>query len=129
MREMIDRIAAEAENAGRVLGSGIVPRRGGSCNEDIRDLPEHPFPGRRPEGFTTGDTLRLRSGQAQEHGGTEQIAEYVSVADWSWEEERERRIYRGRTIRMLRRYMRYSIERLKRGECRRCWGESSFGHR
>jgi len=27
-----------------------------------------------------------------------------------WEEQRERRIYRGRTINMLRRYMRYSIE-------------------
>jgi len=28
----------------------------------------------------------------------------------SWEEERERRIYRQRTVKMLRRYMRYSIE-------------------
>ena len=28
----------------------------------------------------------------------------------TWEEERERRIYRGRTINMLRRYMRYSID-------------------
>ncbi|HKU24448.1 MAG TPA: hypothetical protein VJQ54_03195, partial [Candidatus Sulfotelmatobacter sp.] len=28
----------------------------------------------------------------------------------SWEQERVRRIYRGRTVGMLRRYMRYSIE-------------------
>lgn len=39
----------------------------------------------------------------------------ASVADYSydldsWEAERLRRIYRGRTVAMLRRYMRYSIE-------------------
>jgi len=33
-----------------------------------------------------------------------------SIAEISWEEKRERRIYRGRTINMLRQYMRYSHE-------------------
>ena len=32
------------------------------------------------------------------------------AADYDWELERERRIYRARTVTMLRRYMRYSIE-------------------
>jgi DNA-directed RNA polymerase specialized sigma24 family protein len=36
--------------------------------------------------------------------------EEASIPDLSWEEERERRIYRARTVTMLRRYMRYSIE-------------------
>jgi hypothetical protein len=40
--------------------------------------------------------------------------------------ERERRTYRGRTVAMLRRYMRYSIET---DGCRRCWGGSFFGRR
>ena len=34
----------------------------------------------------------------------------LSDPERSWEEEWERRIYRGRTVKMLRRYMRYSIE-------------------
>ena len=33
-----------------------------------------------------------------------------AIPELSWEEERERRIYRARTVTMLRRYMRYSIE-------------------
>src|SRR3974390_2514596 len=124
MRDVIDS-SAEAEDAGRVR-SGFVPRRGRFCYEDITDLPEHSFPGRCTEVFTTRDTLRLRSGQAPEHEesqlphpwGSELIgvdqpngeAEDPAISETSWEEERERRIYRGRTVRMLRRYMLYSIE-------------------
>jgi hypothetical protein len=37
-------------------------------------------------------------------------AEGAGIRELSWEEERERRIYRARTVTMLRRYMRYSIE-------------------
>ena len=79
---------------------------------------------------TTEDTLRLRSAEAAEHGEPwnthfwqnrpevghpggvvqpEQV-EDASASELSWEEERERRIYRRRTVRMLQRYMRYSIE-------------------
>jgi hypothetical protein len=37
--------------------------------------------------------------------------EEASIPELSWEEEeRERRIYRARTVTLLRRYMRYSIE-------------------
>jgi len=36
--------------------------------------------------------------------------EGAAIPEVYWEEERERRIYRARTVTMLRRYMRYSIE-------------------
>jgi hypothetical protein len=36
--------------------------------------------------------------------------EGAAIPEAYWEEERERRIYRARTVTMLRRYMRYSIE-------------------
>jgi len=49
----------------------------------------------RNKPFTTEDTEEHRGDQNPER---------------LWEEQRERRIYRGRTINMLRRYMRYSIE-------------------
>lgn len=86
----------------------------------------------RPE-FTTEDTLRLCSGQAEDHGGSQSphlvaenatrvgqpptptseelakiLREYEEIR--SEDETRERRILRGRTIGMLRRYLRYSIE-------------------
>lgn len=129
MRDIID-IGAEAEDAGRGEGSGFG-RRGRFCYEAVGDLPEHTFPGRRTGGFTTEDTGEHRENHAPhpilgESGetpmgnlqgsdliGVEQPngeAEDPSISGWSWEEERERRIYRGRTVKMLRRYMRYSIE-------------------
>lgn len=40
--------------------------------------------------------------------------------------ERERRTYPGRTVAMLRRYMRYSLET---DGCRHCWGANSFARR
>ncbi len=113
MREMIDWIGAEAE---RVEDSGVVRRRGRFTHEGIEDLPAHAFPGRGSE-LTTEGTLRLRSGQAPGHGGNQNpeiensnSVEEASIPELSWEEERERRIYRARAVTMLRRYMRYSIE-------------------
>ena len=107
MREMIDRIAAEAEKAGQVRPE-LVPRRGSIRNDSIENLREHTFPGRNLQRLTTENTGEHWESHYRQT--SEEIAEYVSAADLSWEEERERRIYRGRTIRMLRRYMRYSIE-------------------
>lgn len=105
MREMIDWIAAEAE---RGEGSGVVRRRGRFSHEGIEDLPAHAFPGRDRELITKG---------TEEHGGNQNpefensdAVEETAIPQLSWEEERERRIYRGRTVTMLRRYMRYSIE-------------------
>ena len=47
--------------------------------------------------------------EASEAPAVESFAEEARQDD-SWEFERVRRIYRGRTVAMLRRYMRYSIE-------------------
>jgi len=96
MSETIDWIAAQAEppGAGESLG-GILrdgtPQKGTSSERADAlklNLPVHQFPG--------------RVGEMQAH----------PPDDWviAWEEERERRIYRGRTTAMLRRYLRYSME-------------------
>jgi DNA-directed RNA polymerase specialized sigma24 family protein len=102
MSEMIDWIAAEAE---RVEESGRVRRRGRFSHEIGSNLPAHTFPGRDPNELTTEVTEEHRGSQ-----GFRDDADELPVPDLSWEEERERRIYRGRTVAMLRRYMRYSIE-------------------
>lgn len=112
MKELIEWIGAEADRGEESEG---IRRRGRFTHVGI------------PE-FTTEGTLRLRSGQAEGQGESqnphfsqnqgevghpqtfEQIAEDGSIPELSWEEERERRIHRARTVTMLRRYMRYSIE-------------------
>src|SRR5246127_121095 len=125
MREMIDGIAAEAE---RVESSAEGRQRGRFSHEGIEDLPAHAFPGSSE--LTTEGTEghggnqkphpfdKLRAGSVAENAtrvGHREIensnsVEKASIPEVSWEEERERRIYRARTVTMLRRYMRYSIE-------------------
>src|SRR5246127_1525689 len=125
MREMIDGIAAEAE---RVESSAEGRQRGRFSHEGIEDLPAHAFPGSSE--LTTEGTEghrgnqkphpfdKLRAGSVAENAtrvGHQEIensnsVEKASIPEVSWEEERERRIYRARTVMMLRRYMRYSIE-------------------
>jgi Sigma-70, region 4 len=117
MRELIDWIGAEAE---RVEDSGVVRRRGRFRHEGIEDLPAHTFPGRGPELTTEG--TEGHGGNQNPHPVAEDGARVGhpenensnplegAIPELSWEEERERRIYRARTVTMLRRYMRYSIE-------------------
>ncbi|HEY1677887.1 MAG TPA: hypothetical protein VGG04_09290 [Candidatus Sulfotelmatobacter sp.] len=71
---------------------------GGAIN--VGNFPAHTFP-RADSCADAGE----RSNIAQE-----QEKEYSGYQDEDYETERARRIYRGRTITMLRRYMRYSIE-------------------
>jgi hypothetical protein len=55
--------------------------------------------------FTTGDT--------ESHGENREIldpADLRLTQNQDWESVRERRIYRGRTVAMLKKYMRYSLE-------------------
>jgi hypothetical protein len=63
-------------------------------------LPAHSFPARAEE-TTEEETLQ---------GSPELIAEGEAQQAVDEDRERERRTYRGRTVAMLRRYMRYSIE-------------------
>jgi DNA-directed RNA polymerase specialized sigma24 family protein len=82
--------------------------------DQVADLPAHRFPGKSPvqpsqpvtkEATVTEDVAHaLQQTQDIEHA--QAIQEEAEFRD----DDRERRIYRGRTVAMLRRYMRYSIE-------------------
>jgi hypothetical protein len=68
---------------------------------DIRNLPAHTFPVGGSCADVDGEPgLSVRQSEAED---SEQF-------DQDYEAQRARRIYRGRTVAMLRRYMRYSIE-------------------
>jgi hypothetical protein len=102
MGEMIGCIAAEADAGSEGFGK-IGRRRRSDSEEAIPELRAHSFPGKRPEGqFTTEGR--------DEHRGSQNPGDLEISSESSWEEERARRIYRARTVTMLRRYMRYSIE-------------------
>lgn len=102
MSDMILSIAAEADVT-PVGGEVAGRRRRSRANQSVESLPAHQFPG--GSGQETGLEDR-QSPQAELHNltGTE------SNDDFLREEDRRRRIYRNRTVGMLRRYMRYSIE-------------------
>jgi hypothetical protein len=106
MREMIDWIGAEAE---RVEDSGAVRRRGRFTHEGIPELTTEGTEGhggnQNPHPVAE-DTTRVGHPEIENSNSVEDAA----IPEMSWEEERERRIYRARTVTMLRRYMRYSIE-------------------
>jgi hypothetical protein len=128
-------IAAEAERPA-VAQEILVSRRRRQEEVPVEDLPVHGFPGKAAE--TGGNEVRERESQdpnafdeLRAGPSTSLRAGSVSVrseetraghpgeenpseeAPWDFEaEERERelRVYRGRTVTMLRRYMRYSME-------------------
>jgi RNA polymerase sigma factor (sigma-70 family) len=82
MSTTIDWVAAAAEE--EVLERKNETKGGVAANQvAVEDLPAHSFPGK---------------------------AEVDHPSEYHEEAERQRRIYRARTVAMLRRYMRYSIE-------------------
>jgi len=93
MSDTVAWIAAEAERPEAGIGSGFPKRRRENDLEErplpARGLPAHQFP-------ASVAASELSSGEQQ--------------CLLSEEREREQRIYRGRTVAMLRRYMRYSLE-------------------
>ena len=118
MNDLVEFIAA-VERAKR--GSGEEEPRFGGGQPSIEDLPVHGFPGKRgqrggPEGQNPGPAAEnaTRAGQPPLEQPLEELLEegngYGERLEREPEEERERRIYRGRTVGMLRRYMRYSME-------------------
>jgi len=117
MKEMIDWIGAEAD---RVEDSRVVRRRGRFAHEGIPELTTEGTEGhggsQNPHPVAE-DATRVGHPQISRldeigHPGREDpdSVEDAAIPELSWEEERERRIYRARTVTMLRRYMRYSIE-------------------
>jgi hypothetical protein len=98
MNGMIPWIAAEAERPGG-LEKLAPPRREWQDEVPVEDLPAHRFPGRQGAGAHDSQDNRLSESPG--------AADYLTD---ECEEDRQRRIYRARTVTMLRRYMRYSIE-------------------
>jgi hypothetical protein len=107
MSEMIAWIAASAERPEIPPGSGIPWRRRerraeqarAQAPEDelsARSLPAHQFPA--PPSFP-GENAESRA-----------PGEESPELELDRERDRQRRVYRGRTVAMLRRYMRYSLE-------------------
>jgi DNA-directed RNA polymerase specialized sigma24 family protein len=101
-------IAAEAERPAGSLG--------GSTRRSIEDTPDLPQGAQRNTGEIL-DAVELRRREASAvsgkgaAAGLGKSAEELENAAWAlYEQQRERRIYRARTVAMLRRYMRYSIE-------------------
>jgi len=109
MSNMIAWIAAEAERPEPKGGAGFPwPRRKDARTEEVpvEGLPAHQFAGRPSPPLE--ERAKDAAPAAEEMQG---LAQMVDACDEVREAyERERRIYRGRTVAMLRRYMRYSIE-------------------
>jgi hypothetical protein len=123
MSDMILWMAAEAE---RPLGGENERQLGRRRDEEelVRTLPRHQFPGtlekvsQNPHPSTSsGQAFSQNQGEVghpaldktstQEQTG--QVETWERIEDEP-DVERQRRIYRNRTVAMLRRYMRYSIE-------------------
>jgi hypothetical protein len=96
----------------------------------IANLPAHSFPGKtpllaepagcgelgdtkspfKPEDGLNGAPSDLNSSKGEPSAAQELMQPELPTEMERFEEERERRVYRGRTVGMLRRYMQYSIE-------------------
>jgi hypothetical protein len=119
MNSMIAQIAAEADEhfppqvhfESREQKGGSPQRTQRDTEEmqtgelDIDDLAEHRFPGRMEQEQVAATEERVEPA-AQKLADI--LREYEEIE--SEEEHRRRRIYRARTVTMLRRYMKYSIE-------------------
>jgi hypothetical protein len=122
MNGLIARIAAEADEGFTSAGfdDHSQDREGDSLQRARRDtkeinverdpatesLPAHQFPARAPQEQSPAGSDQVLSEAAQKL--SEILREYEEIE--SEEENRRRRIYRSRTVTMLRRYMKYSIE-------------------
>jgi len=133
-------LIAEAERteggtAGNIFTPGDTEEHGGSQKRHFwQNPPEVGHPARRPEevnetsgveagrlhdsrrdagatfaGATFGGATSGTGGAFNTEGSEGNQDSYPDSVD-AYESERERRIYRGRTVAMLRRYMRYSME-------------------
>jgi len=126
MNDIIAWIAAEAE--GPEEGEGELPARRLSAGDvaktgvPLQGLVAHQFPacvvaseGTEAPAFAKDAKAGAASTfQATPTTGEDVVPEFLESAaeaeDRNFHEDRERRVYRGRTVQMLRRYLRYSIE-------------------
>jgi hypothetical protein len=116
MREVIAGLTAGVERVEIEASADFSePRRQSNRNPPLQGVPEHQFPSKEPqipEG--TEEPASVAATPALPLPDAEQTsAATVPSFDSRKEQEdrdRARRIYRGRTVAMLRRYLRYSIE-------------------
>ncbi len=111
MSEMILWINAEADKAQPSSCDDSVVRRSGS-EPSIDELPAHSFPARKdlPTQHGITNLPETRVGASLE-GNAPAVTAPEEESPYDWREEKRRRAtYRGRTVWMLRRYMRYSME-------------------
>jgi hypothetical protein len=129
MNDMIAWIAAEAEQPEIGMGAE-VPSQKAEASPTVEELaaggmPAHSFPGRTSESElqrahdvsgSSDENPHPSTSSGQAFSQTQREVGHPagsSTEAWTQEsrdDERERRIYRGRTVAMLRRYLRYSIE-------------------
>lgn len=97
MSNVIAWMAAEAERPEIGVSAGF-PRRTRHRDEQppTQHLPAHRLPAHQIPAAPTPETVESSSFEQRQRAAEDR--------------ERERRTYRGRTVAMLRRYMRYSIE-------------------
>ena len=92
-------ISAEAEGPNQRRARGFLGERATERDDLAEQLAAHQFPVREHTDEAGEETLEgILEEDSQQRRDEEE------------DRERERRIYRGRTVAMLRRYMRYSIE-------------------
>src|SRR5579862_8202613 len=119
---MIDWMVAGAEQADKSVNADIAASvKRSETSHAVGNLPAHSFPARREAEATAGEGNNPHS---LDKVGVADAAQTVTIVEPQasdffnmsagqedpYEEDRQRRIYRGRTVAMLRRYMRYSIE-------------------
>ena len=115
MSEMIVSIAAEADKSEQAGGCEAMSPRRSKAGPRMADLPAHSFPDLNSALLTARESQNPHPVSANcaetrvGHPGSG-AQELLGQAGDTHEEERRRRTYRGRTVAMLRRYMRYSIE-------------------
>lgn len=111
MSEMILWINAQADNMQSSLGSETVSTRADS-GPSVDELPPHSFPGqgRQRPNPVSGEAGETTAGHPSLDGGSDEQCTQAENREHQWEEMRRRAAYRGRTVSMLRRYMRYSME-------------------
>lgn len=129
MSPVIRVMAAEAERSPEAGARGSSPRKPPQRVESlagdpaVEGLPEHQFPAKRENRIAAADTAKDEAwaeAPAEDRAGLADVAAVVLArrtgvddeveCDASRFEVYERRVYRGRAIAMLRRYLKYSLE-------------------
>jgi hypothetical protein len=122
MSSVIAWMGAEAERPEIPLGdetpwrSGDRRRKEARQEEiDVRGLPAHQFPAKVPEAAANPNPPNpgLSNANLSNSGTADRVragGDLYSHALEEFERDRQRRVYRGRAVSMLRRYMRYSLE-------------------